>query len=93
MQRHFLTLLAALTPVLAYAGEPAETKIDAILKSAWAEANIQPATVCNDEQYLRRITLDLAGRIPTVEERTAFLASPDRQAVVERLLSSPEFPL
>ena len=93
MQRHMLTLLAAMIPALTYAGEPGETRVDAILKSAWSEANIQPAPNCSDEQYLRRITLDLAGRIPTVEERTAFLANPDRQAVVEGLLSSAEFPL
>ncbi len=92
MQHDLITLLAALLPVLAYAAEPAETRVDIILRSAWAETNILPAPVCGDEQYLRRITLDLAGRIPTVEERTAFLDNPDRQAVVERLLSSPEFP-
>ena len=93
MQHHLITLLAALMPVLAYADEPTETKVDVILKSAWADTNIQPAPVCDAEQYLRRITLDLAGRIPTTEERSAFLANPDRQAVVDRLLSSPEFPV
>ncbi len=91
MQHRLIILLAALMPVPASAAEPTESKVDIILKSAWAEKNVQPAPGCNDEQYLRRVTLDLAGRIPTTEERTEFLASPDRQAVVERLLTSPEF--
>ena len=83
---------SCLLPAAYLLEEPTESKVDIILKSAWAETNVQPASGCNDEQYLRRVTLDLAGRIPTTEERTAFLASPDRQAVVERLLTSAEFP-
>ena len=79
-------------PGFASAGEPIPTPVDSILTSAWAEKNVQPVPICNDEQYLRRITLDLAGRIATVEERTAFLGNPDRQGLIERLLSSTEFP-
>jgi hypothetical protein len=54
-----------------------------------AEANIQPSPVCSDAQFLRRITLDLVGRIPTTQERNEFLARPDRAALIERLLKSP----
>jgi hypothetical protein len=93
MRKTFILLFASLVPVFASGGEPTETSVDAILSSAWIESNIQPAPICSDEQFLRRITLDLAGRIPTVEEREAFLANPDRQAAVELLLSSSEFPL
>ncbi len=90
--RQLITLFATLIPAIAYSGETAETKVDAILKSAWFDSNIQPSPICSDEQFLRRISLDLIGRIPTTEERSAFLASPDRSAVIERLLESPEFP-
>ena len=90
--RQLITILATLIPAIAYSGETAETKVDAILKSAWSETNIQSSPICSDEQFLRRISLDLIGRIPTMEERSAFLASPDRSAVIERLLESPEFP-
>jgi len=90
--RQLIIILATLIPAIAYSGETAETKVDAILKSAWSETNIQPSPICSDEQFLRRISLDLVGRIPTMEERSAFLASPDRSAVIERLLESPEFP-
>ncbi|MCX7386745.1 MAG: DUF1549 domain-containing protein [Planctomycetales bacterium] len=92
MQHRLSMLLIVLMSGFASAGEPIPTPVDSILNSAWAEKNVQPVPICNDEQYLRRITLDLAGRIATVEERTAFLENPDRQGLIERLLSSTEFP-
>src|SRR5207249_3385127 len=45
---------------------------------------------------LRRVTLDLNGRIPTVEEAKAFLAdrSPDKRSrTIRRLMESPEYAL
>ncbi|HUE71864.1 MAG TPA: DUF1549 domain-containing protein [Pirellulaceae bacterium] len=48
----------------------------------------------DDEAYLRRVSLDLIGRQPTLAEREAFLADdcPDKRAKrVEQLLASPEF--
>ena len=41
--------------------------------------------------WLRRVTFDLTGLPPTPEEAEAFAAKPDREAVVERLLSSPRY--
>ena len=55
---------------------------------------IQEATVIDDEAFLRRVTLDLVGRQPTLAEREAFLAeecADKRAKVVEQLLASPEF--
>lgn len=49
---------------------------------------------CDDTTYLRRVTLDLVGRNPTVEEITAFALDPaedKRRRVVERLLANPEY--
>src|SRR6185436_3270372 len=48
----------------------------------------------DDESFLRRITLDLIGRQPTMGEMEAFLAdkaAEKRTAVVEKLLAAPEF--
>lgn len=47
-----------------------------------------------DGDFLRRITLDLTGRLPTPEETLAYLGNNDprrRQQLVNRLLMSPEF--
>lgn len=48
----------------------------------------------SDLGFLRRVTLDLAGRIPTVSEARAFAADASaakRTALIDRLLSSDEF--
>jgi hypothetical protein len=52
------------------------------------------ADVVTDEQFLRRVSLDLIGRQPTPDELAAFLldtAKTKRAIAVERLLASPEF--
>lgn len=52
------------------------------------------ADVVTDEQFLRRVSLDLIGRQPNPDELAAYLLdNPDsrRESAVERLLNSPEF--
>jgi len=66
--------------------------IDAILAERWEEAGIKPAPLVDDAEFLRRVSLDLAGRIPSVRELEAFLKKPDRAAKIDELLASPEFP-
>jgi len=65
--------------------------IDELLAARWQERGVVPAPVCDDAVFLRRVTLDLAGRVPTREEREDFLANPDRLAWVERWLDSPDW--
>lgn len=55
---------------------------------------IPPSAVCDDPTFLRRVTLDIAGRLPTEKEAADFLASSDedkRDQVVDRLLRSPHY--
>ncbi|HEX3725305.1 MAG TPA: DUF1549 and DUF1553 domain-containing protein [Pirellulales bacterium] len=64
-------------------------EIDRVLAASWAAAKIEPAAPADDAQFLRRIYLDLIGKIPSVAELQAFLANsaPDKRAsVVEELL-------
>ena len=67
--------------------------IDARLKSE----GVVPAEGIENEGFLRRLTLDLAGRIPTAAERREFLDQVEtdqadkRQKVIQRLLDSPDF--
>jgi len=68
--------------------------IDSRLRDWWVEHEVQPAGRANDAEWLRRVHLDLAGKIPPVETAAAFLtdARPDRRArMVDDLLASPEF--
>jgi hypothetical protein len=50
---------------------------------------------CSDEEFLRRLYLDLTGTIPTVADARAFLddkAPEKRVKLIDRLLASPEHP-
>jgi hypothetical protein len=69
-------------------------RIDAYFARRWAAAKIQPAGPADDAEYVRRVYLDLVGRIPSVAEVRAFLQDkrPDKRArLVERLLAGPGY--
>lgn len=59
------------------------------------EAHLTKTTgVVDDETFLRRVTIDVIGRIPTEKERKDFLADTNpakRALLIDRLLESPEF--
>ncbi|MBD3674593.1 MAG: DUF1549 domain-containing protein [Planctomycetaceae bacterium] len=68
--------------------------IDHYINATLAEEEITPAPPVSDAAFLRRVTLDLAGRVPTVHEQDAYLSSDDpgkKQKLVDRLLASPDF--
>ncbi len=69
-------------------------KIDRLVAKKWAEAKVQSAAGADDAEFMRRVYLDLAGRVPTVAEARAFLedgATERRANLVEQLLSSPRY--
>ncbi len=68
--------------------------IDQQLRQAWSDNEIQPSEVATDEEWVRRIYLDLCGRIPTLEEARAFLKdeSPRKRFVlIETLLAHEDY--
>lgn len=69
-------------------------KIDRHIANRWTEARVTPAPPADDAEFLRRVYLDLAGRIPSVAEARAFLADTrrDKRArLVEQLLAGPGY--
>jgi hypothetical protein len=71
-------------------------KIDQYFAKRWAEANAKLAAPADDAEFLRRLYLDLAGRIPSTAEARAFLndAQPNKRArLVEQLLASQRYAL
>ena len=73
---------------------PIEQVVDHYLDARLQEDGIVPATPADDATLVRRLTLDLAGRIPTVEETRAFVAStqPDKRVgLVDQLMNTPAF--
>ena len=84
-------LLSAPCARMAIGDDRAAPTIDTIVSQAMKEAGIEAAPRCTDEVFLRRVTLDLIGRIPTLQEIEQFRRRPDRAACIDRLLASPEF--
>lgn len=71
-------------------------KIDGFIESHWSLQELQPANPSDDATFLRRITLDLTGRIPTTTELKQFLRNESdskRAELIRRLMDGPEFPL
>jgi hypothetical protein len=69
-------------------------RIDTVLGAAWRDKGIKPAEPAADGEFLRRVYLDLAGRIPTVAEARRFLADPrtdKRRRLVAELLQRPTY--
>lgn len=90
-----LILVTAGVPSSALADPPDPAKlaaaIDTRLAAGWKKAGVTPASTVDDATFLRRASLDLIGRIPTVAETRQFLAenSPDKRAkLVNRLIDS-----
>ncbi|MEQ8836234.1 MAG: DUF1549 domain-containing protein, partial [Lacipirellulaceae bacterium] len=68
--------------------------IDELVNAKLTTLRIPASPPTNDREFLRRVTIDLAGRLPTVDEVEAFLAdeSPDKRSVtIDRLIDTPEF--
>jgi hypothetical protein len=68
--------------------------VDHYIDRALRKAAIQAVTAADDATLIRRFTLDLAGRIPTVAESRAFIGSTDsdkRVRLVDRLMASSGF--
>lgn len=66
-------------------------RIDELVAARWEDAQVTPAPLADDAEYLRRVYLDIAGKIPPTSEVRRFLAdtSPHkRREVVEHLLQS-----
>ncbi|MDP1799481.1 MAG: DUF1549 domain-containing protein [Planctomycetaceae bacterium] len=75
---------------------PIQAVIDTAIRDDLAAKSIIPATPATDAALLRRTTLDLAGRIPTLTELADFekqSPSEKREKLVDRLLDSPDFAL
>jgi hypothetical protein len=69
-------------------------RIDQLIEAGYDANNVQPAPLADDAEFVRRVYLDLAGRIPHVSEVRAFLddQSPNkRRALVEELLKGPHY--
>ncbi len=73
---------------------PAKNFIDTAVFMNLKELGIPPSPVCDDATFLRRVSLDIAGRLPTEAETKAFLAdtaADKRDRWIDELLRSPDY--
>lgn len=88
-----LTVLAFPLGLIALQAAPlAESqKIDEFLAKGWEKAGVKPNPPASDDVLIRRLYLDIAGRIPTLEEVQAYVKSGDpqkRAKLIDTLLAS-----
>jgi hypothetical protein len=71
------------------------SRIDQLISARWVEQGVKPVPLADDAEFLRRLYLDLTGKIPHVSEAREFLDDdkrPDkRRRLVEQLLESPRY--
>jgi hypothetical protein len=76
------------------ANKPIEQVVDHYVDAGLKIGDVKAAAQADEATILRRLTLDLNGRIPTANEVRAYLADPSadkRVKLVERLMASPAF--
>jgi hypothetical protein len=88
MRLTILALLGLATPAATQDG-PANP-VDRYFEAAWKAAGIKPGAPADDYEFLRRVSLDVAGRLPKPDEIRTFVKSPDRAKKIDELLASDE---
>jgi len=79
------------------AGEPSSSErisdaIDRFMKQGYDQRGIEGSARCEDTVFLRRLYLDLAGRIPTHAEFESWLSGDrNRTELIDHLLDSEDF--
>ena len=69
-------------------------KIDGFIAANYAKHKVTPMPPADDATFVRRIYLDIAGRIPTYQETTKFLVSREsdkRTQLIDQLLGSDDY--
>jgi len=73
---------------------PENSYIDRLINEKLKKLRVQPSGICTDEQFARRVHLDICGTVPTPKELSDFVNDtlPDKRArLVDHLLEQKEF--
>ncbi len=71
-----------------------KTVVDRFTAKKWRELGIAPSELCTDEQFVRRVYLDICGTLPEPTAIQAFVADKDpakRDKLVDKLVDSVEY--
>jgi hypothetical protein len=72
----------------------ASNAVDQWTSRKWADLGLVPSRRSTDHEFIRRLTIDLCGRVPTTAEVKAFVESVEpnkRELLVDRLLASGDY--
>jgi hypothetical protein len=71
-----------------------KTLVDKHTTQKWQQLGLVPSELCSDEQFIRRLSIDLTGTLPTPAQVAAFINDKDaakRDKLVDALIDSPEY--
>jgi hypothetical protein len=74
---------------------PLHAEIDRLIRARTPDYDTLAAPLASDGEFLRRVSLDLTGLLPSITETRAFLSDADpakREKLVNRLLAHPSYP-
>ena len=77
-----------------YPEESEVNYVDAMVATKLKKLRMAPSGVCSDEDFLRRIFIDIVGLVPTVDEYQKFVSSTEadkRSKLINELLERKEF--
>jgi hypothetical protein len=78
----------------AWSNPPVVNYVDTHVFNKLKQMQILPSELCDDDEFMRRVYLDVIGLLPTIDEARQFLAdkSPDKRAkLIDQLLERPEY--
>ncbi|MCA9110971.1 MAG: DUF1549 domain-containing protein [Planctomycetaceae bacterium] len=96
---HFATLKAGqpdegLPQIASSDAVAVASQVDQLLDASFSDQGVTPTEIARDEDFLRRVCLDLAGRIPSPQELAEFRSSTDekkRAEVIDKLLDTKDY--
>jgi hypothetical protein len=89
-----LGAVPAPTPFESASAPTADTPIDKMVFGKLQQLGLQPANLCSDAVFVRRVYLDVIGTLPTAQEAKDFIQDTSitkRHDLIERLLARDEF--
>jgi hypothetical protein len=81
-------------PLKNYPATTSNNFVDDLVFAKLRRLNIVPSPLSSDEEFVRRVYLDVTGLLPSIEETREFLGSADprkRATLIDHLLERPEF--
>ncbi len=73
---------------------PEQSVVDRFTTKKWKELGLVPSELCTDEQFIRRVYVDITGTLPTPKQVLEFVGDTNtakRDRLIDRLLDTPEY--